>query len=170
MAFHPYPQLIPHFFNNGGFGPPFRITGTSTWPWVAHSVSGLRHATISPYSDSVSLRLHLIGLTLLRSSNSLTHYAKGTRSPCLGHRAPTACRLAVSGSISLPSTGCFSPFPHGTSSLSVVCTYLALEDGPPRFRQGFTCPAVLGNDLQEETSPSPTGLLPAMAEVSTTFS
>ena len=49
----------------------------------------------------------------------------------------------VSGSISLPSTGFFSPFPHGTSSLSVSKEYLALEDGPPRFRQGFSCPVLL---------------------------
>src|SRR5690606_3170604 len=60
------------------------------------------------------------------------------------HSATTACRHTVSGSISLPSKGCFSPFPHGTGSLSVVCIYLALEDGPPGFRQGFSCPAVLG--------------------------
>src|SRR3546814_15571097 len=49
----------------------------------------------------------------------------------------------VSGSISLPSPGFFSPFPHGTGSLSVGQEYLALEDGPPMFRQGFTCPALL---------------------------
>ena len=50
---------------------------------------------------------------------------------------------AVSGSISLPSQGFFSPFPHGTGSLSVSQEYLALEDGPPIFRQGFTCLALL---------------------------
>ena len=37
----------------------------------------------------------------------------------------------------------FSPFPHGTGSLSVDHEYLALEDGPPIFRQDFTCPALL---------------------------
>ena len=42
-----------------------------------------------------------------------------------------------------PLPGFFSPFPHGTSSLSVDYEYLALEDGPPFFRQGFTCPALL---------------------------
>src|SRR3546814_14188537 len=39
--------------------------------------------------------------------------------------------------------GFFSPFPHGTGSLSVGQEYLALEDGPPMFRQGFPCPALL---------------------------
>ena len=44
--------------------------------------------------------------------------------------APTACKRMVSGSISLPYSGFFSPFPHGTSSLSVSQEYLALPDGP----------------------------------------
>ena len=59
------------------------------------------------------------------------------------HGPPTACRHAVSGTISLPSQGFFSPFPHGTGSLSVANEYLALPDGPGGFPQGFTCPAVL---------------------------
>ena len=33
--------------------------------------------------------------------------------------APTACKRTVSGSISLPCSGCFPPFPRGTGSLSV---------------------------------------------------
>ena len=37
----------------------------------------------------------------------------------------------------------FSPFPHGTGALSVTDEYVALEGGPPRFRRGFSCPAVL---------------------------
>ena len=93
----------------------------------------------SPYSDSVSLRLPY-SVKLATEYKSLTHYTKGTRSP---RRAPTACTHTVSGSISLPSQGFFSPFPHGTGSLSVSQEYLALEDGPPMFRQGFSCPALL---------------------------
>ena len=42
-----------------------------------------------------------------------------------------------------PLPGFFSPFPHGTGSLSVDYEYLALEDGPPMFRQDFSCPALL---------------------------
>ena len=57
--------------------------------------------------------------------------------------APTACKRMVSGSISLPCSGYFSPFPHGTCSLSVVKEYLGLEGGPPMFRQDFTCPVLL---------------------------
>ena len=58
-------------------------------------------------------------------------------------KAPTACRHSVSGSISLPSLGFFSPFPHGTGALSVIEEYLALEGGPPIFRQDVSCPALL---------------------------
>ena len=47
-----------------------------------------------------------------------------------------------------PLSGCFSPFPHGTGSLSVTGEYLALEGGPPGFAPGFTCPALLGNREQ----------------------
>jgi hypothetical protein len=65
-----------------------------------------------------------------------------------GHSPPTACKHAVSGTISLPSQGYFSPFPHGTSSLSVASEYLALPDGPGRFPQGSTCPAVLRSHLK----------------------
>src|SRR3989338_2588360 len=42
-----------------------------------------------------------------------------------------------------PLSGFFSPFPHGTCSLSVFKEYLGLEGGPPMFRQDFTCPALL---------------------------
>ena len=61
---------------------------------------------------------------------------------------PTACRHMVSGTISLSIQEYFSPFPHGTSPLSVTEEYLALGGGPPRFLQDFTCPAVLGNRIQ----------------------
>jgi hypothetical protein len=66
-----------------------------------------------------------------------------------GHQTSTACKQTVSGTISLPSPGFFSPFPRGTSSLSVAGLYLALGDGPPGFPQGSTCPAVLGNLIQQ---------------------
>ena len=61
----------------------------------------------------------------------------------LTKQAPTACRRTGSGTISLPSSGCFSPFPHGTRPLSVSRECLALPDGPGGFTQGFSCPALL---------------------------
>ena len=47
------------------------------------------------------------------------------------NHAPTACRE------------CFSPFPHGTGTLSVSREYLALPDGPGGFAQDSSCPALL---------------------------
>ena len=49
----------------------------------------------------------------------------------------------VSGSISLLYSRFFSPFPHGTSSLSVSQEYVALADGTARFRRDFAGPALL---------------------------
>ena len=57
--------------------------------------------------------------------------------------APTACRRTVSGTISRPYPGCFSPFPYGTGSLSIDKEYLALPDGTGRFRQDSSGPALL---------------------------
>ena len=76
------------------------------------------------------------------------------------HSPPTACRHTVSGTFSLPSQGFFSPFPHGTGSLSVAGTYLVLGDGPPGFPQGSTCPAVLRNQTREPLSCRLRGLHP----------
>ena len=47
-----------------------------------------------------------------------------------------------------PLPGFFSPFPHGTCSLSVTREYLALRDGPRCFRQDFSCPVVLRIPLE----------------------
>ena len=65
-----------------------------------------------------------------------------------------------------PLPGFFSPFPHGTGSLSVDDEYLALEDGPPIFRQGFTCPALL---VFTGVALLNTGLSPSMANLSRLF-
>ncbi len=82
--------------------------------------------------------------------------------------APTACKHMVSGSISLPYSGFFSPFPHGTGSLSVSQEYLALPDGPGKFMQGFTCPALLRIPLSI-TLITFTGLSPSMVLLSSSF-
>ncbi len=115
---------------------------------------GSNDADLSPISDSVSLRLPY-SVKLANTINSLTHYTKGTQSPqpntSAELKASTACTHTVSGSISLPSPGFFSPFPHGTCSLSVSKEYLALEDGPPIFKQDFTCPVLLFERLHITT-------------------
>ena len=141
MAFHPYPQIIPRLFNVNGFGPPLCVTTASTCPWVDHTVSRLPLLTKAPYSGSLSLRLgKSFSLTLPETVTRRFIMQKARRHP---KGAPTACRRMVSGSLSLLYARCFSPFPHGTGSLSVSHEYLALPDGPGRFTQDSSCPALL---------------------------
>src|SRR5450756_1261488 len=82
--------------------------------------------------------------------NSQAHSSKGTRSLHFSPKADTLPRLVGTRFQVLfhdPSPGYFSPFPHGTCSLSVTREYLGLEGGPPMFRQDFTCPALLKDCL-----------------------
>ena len=78
---------------------------------------------------------------------------------------PTACKRTVSGTISLPCSGYFSPFPHGTCSLSVSQEYLALADGAAGFKQDFTGPVLL-RILLGVLYISPTGFSPSMISLS----
>ena len=83
----------------------------------------------------------LLKLNLAAQRGSLAHSTKGTPSQrdgcsdCLWARGFRRCFT--------PLSGCFSPFPRGTGSLSVAGECSALEGGPPCFPPGFTCPAVL---------------------------
>src|SRR3954454_22728176 len=73
---------------------------------------------------------------------------------------PTARRHGGSGSVSSPDRGSSHRSVALLGSLSVVIEYLALRDGPRRFRPGFTCPTLLGYRLRGLPR-SPTGLSPA---------
>src|SRR5688572_24580224 len=85
----------------------------------------------------------LKGLTGAGHDNSPDHYAKGTRSRGPGGRcAPTARRHGVSGSVSSPRRGSSHRSVALLGSLSVVIECLALGEGPPGFRPGFTCPTL----------------------------
>ena len=138
------------------------VTSPSAWSCLDHSVSGLIPRTERPVQTRFRCA-YTYRLKLARETKSMTHYTKGT--PSALEEPPTACRRSVSGTVSLPSSGCFSPFPHGTCSLSVGKEYLGLEGGPPMFRQDFTCPALL-EDLYLSTR---TGLSPTMADLSRSF-
>ena len=141
MAFHPYPRVIPSVFNRSGFGPPRGLTPASACPWVAHPASRPPRATENrPLKDSLSLRL-ASKLNLAARGDSLAHSTKGTPSPRCGG---SGCSWARGfRRCFTPLSGCFSPFPHGTGSLSVAGECSALEGGPPCFARGFTCPALL---------------------------
>ncbi len=56
------------------------------------------------------------------------------RSVC---QPPTACGHVVSGTLSLPAQGCFSPVPHGTRPLSVTREYSRLGGWSPQLHARF---------------------------------
>ena len=121
----------------------------------------------APCSGSLSLRV--------RASSRLASPVTATRRFIMQkarrhakHDAPTACRRMGSGTVSLPSSGCFSPFPHGTRSLSVSRECLALPDGPGGFTQDSSCPALLRIPLDARMAPR-TGLSPSAARRSRRF-
>ena len=147
-------RFYPHFILDKGRSPGFASTARYLF---AHL--GLAFAVATSQRE----------LTLQHTSNSLAHYPKGTLSSgkC---RTPTVCKHTGSGTISLSYKEFFSPFPHGTCSLSVTEEYLALPDGSGRFPQTFTYFVVLGNLFQRVTLFSLTGLSPSVVELSRTFS
>ena len=75
----------------------------------------------------------------------------------------------ISGSISLPYPGFFSPFPHGTGCTIGDKSCLALRSGLRRFTRGSTCPVLLRCHLNS-IGFSRTGLSPSMAVRSRTLS
>jgi hypothetical protein len=88
-------------------------------------------------------------VNLATTNNSPDHSSTGTllpiHSPC-GERIGLELLVCIQFQILFtPLLGYFSPFPRGTSSLSVGRSYLALESGLPRFPPDFTCPVVLRN-------------------------
>ena len=90
--------------------------------------------------------------------------ARGQAGP-KARRPPTARRHGVSGSVSSPGRGSSHRSVALLGSLSVVIEYLALREGPRRFRPGFTCPTLLGYRIGE-LAMSPTGLSPAPVPLS----
>ena len=94
--------------------------------------------------------------------NSPDHTPKGTPSPHGG--APTAWKHTISGSVSLPSPGCFSPFPHGTvryRSLRVACLGL----WSARLQTRFFVPGPT-QEHHQGLYGTPTGLSPAVVRCS----
>ena len=119
------------------------VTTPSTCPWIDHKVSRLPPLTSRPIWTRFRYGSVIEELNLASEEQLVGSLCK--RHAVIPHccRTPTACRHTVSGTISLPCLGCFSPFPYGTGSLSVSEKYLALPDGAGRFRQDFSGPALL---------------------------
>lgn len=163
LDFHSYPQLRGAVFSLHPFGPPLAVTQASPWLWIAHSPFGSAVDYLTRFTHSLSLGLlrrtdspcspqQLPGPLCKRYAVRRDVFTGRPRSGGLPkepfgtdraqwqrcHSPSTFCRYEVSGSISLPSQGSFSPFPHGTGPLSVAGVYLALGSGLPGFTPTFT--------------------------------
>ena len=79
-------------------------------------------------------------LNLASYINSPDHSTIGTRSPFDGLSVLVSTRFQV---LFHSPPGVLFTFPSRYYSLSVTWSYLALGDGPPVFRQDFSCPDVL---------------------------
>ena len=150
MAFHPYPHLIRAIFNSQRFGPPRRFTDASPWTWVDHLASGLLLATFALFR----LGFPAAPPRGLTSQQRVTRWLimQKARRHTLPRKA-IVLRLFVGTRFQV----LFHSLCKGSFHLSLTVlvryrlsgTYLALDDGPPRFTQDFTCPALLGRRYQE---------------------
>jgi hypothetical protein len=168
LAFHPYPQLIPRFFNIGGCGPPLSITRASPWPWVDHPVSGLQPVTIRPLKTRFRCGSRTKSLNLATNHNSPARYTKSTPSHLKGkplNSALTDCKLMVSGSISLPSRGAFH---LSLTVLSAIGRQVVFSLGRWSFQihTGFLVPRATRVPVLRAPQVSATGLLPSTMRLS----
>ena len=121
ISLSPLPSAHPEAFQR-------LLVRTSIWCYPDFILAkgrslGFASATsdYTPSSDSLSLRLRAsLRLTLPETATRRFIMQKARRHL---KKAPTACRHMVSGTLSLPCSGYFSPFPHGTGSLSVSREY-----------------------------------------------
>ena len=134
-----------------------RSPGFGSTAWNSIALFRLAFAAATSQSELTSLQTvtrRLIMQKARRQASSALRLLVGTRFQVLFHS---------------PSWSTFHLSLTGTSSLSVTREYLALEGGPPRFPQGFTCPVVLGITAQEVDAISPTGLSPSVVGLSRTL-
>ena len=131
LAFHPYPQLIRAVFNLQRFGPPRDFTHASPWPWIDQPVSGMLRATQrrirTRFRSGFTSRLNLAA-----QNNSLTHYAKGTRSHCLQADGFRYCFT--------PLTGVLFTFPSRYLSTIGHRVVFSLGRWSSRIPAGFLVP------------------------------
>jgi len=114
---------------------------------------------LTPFSDLFSLRLHLYGLSLHEKRSCWPIMQKVKGHPLI----KDFHRLKAKGfKFFSHSFGFFSPFPHGTRSLSNHKKGLRFVGGPTVFRQNLTCSVLLKNIKFF----NPTGFSPSMTEVS----
>ena len=139
--FTPTHNLIQKLFNAYWLGPPSRVTGTSPWTCVDHSVSRPPHPTLGAL-----FRLAFTAvarLSRLTSPDMVTRrfiMQKARRHPTMGLRPLVGAWFQV---LFHSPLGVLFTVPSRYFPLSVSREYLALPDGPGGFAQDSTCPALL---------------------------
>ncbi len=142
-----------------------RVTAPSSWPWIDHSVSGLRPATKAPYSDSVSLRLPY-AVKLATERKSLTHYTKGTQSPLA--RLPLFVCIRFQVLFHSPP-GVLFAFPSRYWFTIGRSRVFSLGGWSPHLQTGFRVSRPTFRMLSTKNEISCTGLSPTMADISRSF-
>ena len=117
LEFLRYPQVIRQLFNGGRFGPPVGFTPPSACSWIGHPVSGLRQATYRAFHPRFPFGSDTQYLNLAAYRNSPDRSTKSTTSQLNLLCVLVNIRFQV---LFTPLPGSFSPFPHGTSPLSVI--------------------------------------------------
>jgi hypothetical protein len=192
LAYHPYPHVIPHFCNSGGFGPPREVSLASACTWVAHLVSCLIPATprkdeegrpkcfllpssfiLSPRPLQTRFRFGSAcsWLNLATEINSLAHSPKGTPS----HLCDVSIAIVLRPVVGTWFQVLFhSPY-RGSFHLSftVLVHYrlsnvFSLGRWTSQLPAGLACPAVL-RWLTEFRLVSYTGLSPSLTRLSRRF-
>ena len=138
--FSPIHSSSPPFSTDVWFGPPWNFTSTSTWPWIGHPVSGLRHAT------SALFRLAFASASNLQFLTSLHNATRRSVLQKVRNRTSIVLLLLVNTGFQVlfhSPPGVLFTFPSRYYALSVTISYLGLEGGPPCFPPDSSCPVVL---------------------------
>ncbi len=142
-----------------------RVTAPSSWPWIDHLVSGLRPATKSPLSDSLSLRLPY-PVKLATERKSLTHYTKGTQSPLA--RLPLFVCMRFQDLFHSPP-GVLFAFPSRYWFTIGRLRVFSLGGWSPHLQTGFLVSRPTCRTLRPANYFSHTGLSPTIASLSRLF-
>ena len=142
-----------------------RVTAPSSWPWIDHLVSGLRPATMSPLSDSLSLRLPY-PVKLATERKSLTHYTKGTQSPLA--RLPLFVCMRFQDLFHSPP-GVLFAFPSRYWFTIGRSRVFSLGGWSPHLQTGFLVSRPTCRTLRPAHYFSHTGLSPTIASLSRLF-
>ena len=173
LAFHRYPQLIPRFFNIGGFGPPLSFTQALPWPWIDHPVSGLHPVTKRPVQTRFRYGFGTLSLNLATEHNSPARSARSTRSHFVNARH---CQIVLPLLVSLrfqvlfhSPPGVLFTFPSRYCSAIGCQLVFSLRRWSSLIHTGFHVPRTTWDYLRQDHLISATGLLPSVAQLSSSF-